>query len=697
MADVRGGPDLVIAAPAPAPAPATHRSDTVDVLHGVEVPDPYRWLETESPETDAWVAAQNERTSAVLDALPDRPRLHASLTRLLRSGSSVACRVAGTRVFSLERWGNHDQAVLVVRTDRKPGKAKTVIDPSELTGDATAAIDWYHPSPDGRLVAYGMSVGGDERSTLYLFDVEAGVHTRDRIPHTRAASVAWAPKGDAFAYTRYPDPADVEDGDDQYWRKVYWHRLGEPWESDELIWGDLPDKTAWPNITISKNGRWLLVHVSLGWSRIDVHLLDLSTGSRTVLIEGIDAVSSFEIVGQHVIGLTTLDADRGRVVRAPLAKAWHANWETIVAESDSVIDAVASTSGSLLVLSSRSAVSRLDRYDHEGGGHEPVALPDMGSLAGLSGSPDHDLAFFSFTSFATPAATWRWTRTSVEEWSRLGDVDGAAAEPQGRYVVQQVRYPSTDGTEIPMFLVYAAGTQPTADTPCVLTGYGGFSISLGPTYSAAVVAVCDAGGIYAVANIRGGAEEGEAWHRAGMRENKQQSFDDFIAAADWLVSEGFTSRKRLAIRGGSNGGLLMGAAVTQRPDLCAAVQIAVPLLDMLRYHRFLIARLWIPEYGDPDRAEDFGWLHAYSPYHRVVDGTCYPATLLTSAEGDSRVDPLHARKMAARLQAATSCPTERPILLRQESRAGHGQGKPVSKQADELADALGFLLWQTAR
>ncbi len=664
------------------------------MLHGIAVADPYRWLEADGADTRAWTAAQNARTSALLERLPGRADLHRSLTRLLRSGSSVACRVAGQRVFSLERWGSYDQAVLVVRADRVPSAFDVVVDPVELTGDATAAIDWYHPSPDGRLVAYGLSIGGDEHSTLYVFDVDAGVHARDRIPHTRAASVAWAPEGDAFAYTRYPDPSEVEPVDAQYWRKVYWHRLGEPWEKDELIWGDLPDKTAWPNVTISKDGRWLLVHLSLGWSRIDIHLLDLSTGSRTVLIEGIDAVSSLEIVGRHVIGLTTLGADRGRVVRAPLAQAWHANWETIVAESDRVIDAVAATSQSLLVLSSESAVSRLDRYGHDGGGHEPVALPEMGSLAGLSASPDHDLAFFSFTSFATPAATWRWTRTEIEEWSRLGVADSSDSGPRGNYVVQQVRYPSTDGTEVPMFLVYAAGTQPGPDTPCVLTGYGGFSISLGPTYSAAVVAVCDAGGIYAVANIRGGAEEGEAWHRAGMREHKQQSFDDFSAAADWLVDEGFTSRHRLAIRGGSNGGLLVGAAMTQRPDLCRAVQIAVPLLDMVRYHRFLIARLWIPEYGDPDLAEEFAWLHAYSPYHRVVDGTCYPATLLTSAEGDSRVDPLHARKMAARLQAATSCPTERPILLRQESRAGHGQGKPVSKQADELADALGFLLWQ---
>ena len=254
-----------------------------------------------------------------------------------------------------------------------------------------------------------------------------------------------------------------------------------------------------------------------------------------------------------------------------------------------------------------------------------------------------------------------------------------------------MRYPSTDGTEITLFVVRAADTVPGPDTPCVLTGYGGFSIVMGPAYSAAVVDVCDRGGIYAVAGIRGGAEEGEAWHRAGMRAHKEQSFDDFAAAADWLVDHGFTSRERLAIRGGSNGGLLMGAMLTRRPDLCRVVHAAVPLMDMLRYPRFLIGKLWVPEYGDPEVAEEFGWLWRYSPYHHVGDGTCFPATLLTSAAGDSRVHPAHARKMAARLQAATSCPGQRPVLLREEADAGHGQGKPVRAVADELADVLGFV------
>ena len=659
------------------------------------MPDPYRWLEDDDdPATRDWIDAQNRRAQAVLSDLPGRSELHARLSALLRVGSSVACTVAGDRVFSLERWGHHDQTVLVVRPAKAPGVARTVVDPHKTTGDATAALDWYQPSPDGKLVAYGISVGGDERSTLHVLNVETDERLADEIPNTRAASIAWMPDGSAFAYTRYPEPTSVAEEDRGYWRKVYWHRLGDRWRQDELIWDELPDKTAWANVSISRDGRWMLLHLSLGWTRVDVHLVDLTTNARTVLIEGYDAISSFTVVGDEVIGVTTLDADRGRIVSAPIVAAWHDNWCTVVPESERVVEAVVPTSESLLVLSSQAAVSYLDCYRTDGTGRGSIELPELGSLAGLTGSRERDEAFFSFTSFARPPTMFRWRRDGVADWSRLGRYDSDRDGPNGDYVVDQIRYPSSDGTDVPMFLVRAATTVPSSETACVLTGYGGFGITMGPAYSAAVVSVCDHGGVYAVANVRGGAEEGEAWHRAGMREHKQRSFDDFAAAADWLVNNQYTSRDRLAIRGGSNGGLLMGATITQRPDLCRVAQIAVPLLDMLRYHRFLIARLWIPEYGDPDHPEEFLWLRAYSPYHRVVDGTCYPAVLLTSGEGDSRVDPMHARKMGARLQEATSCGEERPVLVREETRAGHGQGKPVSKQADELADVLGFLYWQ---
>jgi prolyl oligopeptidase len=307
----------------------------------------------------------------------------------------------------------------------------------------------------------------------------------------------------------------------------------------------------------------------------------------------------------------------------------------------------------------------------------------------IDGSDDRDEAWVALTSFASPPRLHRWTPEHLDPWG----ADDPTVDPDA-YVVEQVRYPSTDGTDVGLLLLRRADTVPGPDVPTILTGYGGFNITMSPEYNAVAVAHCDAGGAFAVAGLRGGAEEGEEWHQAGMRANKQQVFDDFAAAADWLVAEGRTSRERLAIRGGSNGGLLVAATMTQRPDLCRAVHCAVPLTDMVRFPRFLIAKLWVPEYGDPEQPEDFAWLYAYSPYHRVVDGTCYPALLVTTGEGDSRVDAGHARKFAAAVQHATSCADEHPVVVRVEHQAGHGQGKPVGRQADEAADVLAFLHWQ---
>ncbi|CAN5148117.1 prolyl oligopeptidase family serine peptidase [soil metagenome] len=669
----------------------------VDHLHGVDVADPYRWLEDgERTETISWVEAQNRRTRSTLDALPARPGMRRRLEQLLRATSVTAPRLAGDLVFTRERGGMRDQTALVVRSAVDAGgPARILVDPG-ASGDDTLALDWFHPSPDGALVAYGTSAAGDERSTLRLLDVATGAHLDDVIPHTRAASVAWLPDGSAFAYTRYPDPAVVGDEEAGYHRSVWWHAVGDDPDRDEVVWGDdvLPDRTAWPHVSLSPDGRWMLIHVSLGWSRVDVYLLDRISGQRRVVIEGEEATTSLEVVGERLYGTTTLGAPRGRVVTAHLAAPEAPRWETVVAESDAVIDGTAVAGASLLVTTTEVAVARLHRYRLDGSGDARVELPGLGTLAGLDAGPDpaREVAFLAFSSFTRPPALWRWTPIGLEPW---GDsVPGGIDPDPATYSVHQVAYPSTDGVEVPLFLVQRATTPAGPDTPMVLTGYGGFAIASGPAWSPMAAAVADAGGIYAVAGIRGGAEHGEDWHRAGMRQHKQQSFDDFIAAADWLVAEGLTSRPRLAIRGGSNGGLLVGAALTQRPDLCAAVHCAVPLLDMVRFPHFLIARLWVPEYGDPALAEEFAWLHAYSPYHRLVDGTCYPAVLLTTADSDSRVDPCHARKFAARLQAATSCGEEHPVLLRVETRAGHGAGKPVGRQADEAADVLAFLFDQ---
>ncbi|HTN79951.1 MAG TPA: prolyl oligopeptidase family serine peptidase [Acidimicrobiales bacterium] len=669
------------------PAPVAPRGDTVDVLHGHEVADPYRWLEdANAPPTLAWVVAQNGRTRRALEGLPARAALHARFVELLAAPLSTSCSVAGDRVFALERAGGEAQFRLTVRSASDPDATpRPLIDPAALLQDSTAALDWYYPTHDGMRVAFGVSVGGDERSTLRIVDTESGDLLVDEIPDTRWASLAWTPAGDAFAYTRYPSGQE-------YGARVWWHIVGDHHGHDELVFGDLPIEESMQSVTLSRDGRWLAVHCNVGWIRTDVHLIDRETGRRTTLIEGVEAQTVLRVVDDRLIGVTNLDATRGRVFTASVDAPTAASWRTLVAESDIVIDAggVEVAGDRLLVHGTRSALAVLRSYARDGGDMREIELPGPVSLAGFDAEPDRAVAFFQLESFALPARLHRWTpQHGVERWGTAG----SPVDPD-RFHVEQVRYTSTDGVSVPMFVMRGVDTVPSAGTPCLLTGYGGFSIAATPAYSPIAIAVAEAGGLFADACIRGGAEEGEEWHRAGMRESKQQVFDDFHAAGDWLVAEGCTSHARLALRGGSNGGLLMGAAITQRPELARAVHCAVPLLDMVRYHLHLIGKLWTPEYGDPDVAEELEWVLAYSPYHHVVQGTCYPAVLFTAAEGDGRVDPNHARKMTAALQWATSCGDDHPILLRQEDRAGHGAGKPLEKQADELADVLSFLWWQ---
>jgi prolyl oligopeptidase len=660
--------------------PAARRLDLVEVLHGIEVADPYRWLEDgEDTETIAWVSAQNERTRAVLDALPDRPAWRDRLAELLAAPLSRSCRVAAESVFTLERAGGAPQFALVVRSALDPTVApRTLVDPAGLAADATTAIDWYHPSRDGRLVAYGVSEGGDERSTLRVLDVTTGDHLDDAIPHTRAASVGWWPDGRGFLYTRYPE-------DSEYGRTVYEHRLGEPWQDDRLVWGELPQPEAWPDVEVSADGRWALVHVSVGWSRTDVHLYDRENDRWNVVVAGVEARTGFTVDGERLLGTTTLDAPRGRVVVASLDEP--ATWTTLVDERTQVIDAVLPAGDVFYVLATQRSVARVEVHERDEAVGSEVALPDVGTFAGFDADPATGVAFFQIESFTRPPALHRVTADgSPQPWDAAGR-DGDLT----RFSVGQQTYLSADGTEVGLFVVHRADQAPSSATPAILTGYGGFAISSTPLWSPLAAAWCERGGLYAVAGLRGGSEEGEAWHADGMRDRKQNVFDDFAAAADFLVGQGFTSREGLALRGGSNGGLLVAAALTQRPALARAVHGAVPLADMVRFSRFLIARLWIPEYGDPDVAAELAWLHAYSPYHHVTEGESYPAVLITTAEGDSRVDPSHARKLAAQLQWASAGQDERPILFHEEGRAGHGVGKPLHKQADEAADVLAFL------
>ncbi len=668
------------------PAPATRRGDDVDDYHGVSVADPYRWLEDgESSEVAEWVAEHNQRTRQALDARPSWPRWHERLSALTALPTVLGATVRAEHLFVMERPAGADQFALVLRSAVDPDVApRTLIDPATMAADAAVAIDWFKPSPDGSLVAYGLSEGGTENSVLHVLRTADGTDLADAIADTRAASIAWLPDGSGFWYTRYP-------AGDQYHRHVRFHALGADPADDPVVFDDLPTPQSWPDVQASPDGKHVLVSMLVGWGRIDAHLLEVSTGEWKPVVAGVEAQSSFQFHEGALVGVTSRDAPNGRLVRASLDEpdVWH----TVIAERDVVLGSVESCGDELLVVASRAAVDVIERWRLDGSGGATIGdeRGDLGVVAVQGLSADDGRAFITLASFDSPAAVHRFTADDgLQRWTP--PAPDATLVPE--LTVRHLTYPSLDGTEIGIFVAHRADVRPSPDSPLILTGYGGFAIAESPTWMPNLAAWCAAGGVFAIAGLRGGYEHGEAWHHAGRRGNKQNVFDDFHAAADWLVAEGFTSRDKLAVVGGSNGGLLMGVALTQRPDIARAVWCAVPLLDMVRFPQFLIARLWTDEYGDPDVPDEFAWLHAYSPYHRVEHGGSYPAVLFTTAEGDSRVDPLHARKMAALLADASGTQDERPVFLLQADRAGHGVGKPASMRVKEGADVLTFLSWQ---
>ena len=672
------------------PYPPTATGDEVETLHGESIPDPYRWLEHgDDPRTQAWTASQNALTESLLEAVPGRARIRARLDELLSIGALSAPEPVAGRYFYQRRDGRQNQPVLYVREGRD-GADRVLIDPNQLDAQGTTALDWFYPSDDGRLLAYGLSENGSEQSLLHVLEVESGTTLPDRIPRTRAADLAWLPDGSGFYYTRYPAPGEVPEGEEHYHRSVFFHRTGADPESDPLVFRPA-EKEHWPGVGLSHDGRWLVIGVARTFDQTDLYLQDLPAGTPPVPVaKDLPATFDGEVVRGRLYLRTNLDAPTYRLYLVDPERPAREGWREIVAPRvDAVLDGFRVTGAALALSYLERASSRLRLADLEGNGVREVALPTIGSLFGLTGEWDGDEVFYGFTSYTEPPTVYRLELPSGTSalWRRVdADLDPS------RYEVRQVSFPSKDGTPVTMFVVHRRGLSRGGDNPVYLSGYGGFNISMTPAFSRSLLLWLERGGVVAIPNIRGGGEYGEAWHQGGMLGQKQNSFDDFIAAAEWLIREGYTRPARLAAQGGSNGGLLTGAVLTQRPDLFGAVLIQVPLLDMLRYHRFLIARLWIPEYGSADDPEQFRWLRAYSPYHRVRDGIPYPAVLLATAESDTRVDPMHARKMAARLQAATS--SDRPILLRLEARAGHGAGKPLNKVLDELTDTWTFVFWQ---
>jgi len=671
---------------APAP-PVTRRAPVTEVLHGEAITDPYRWLEDgSSPEVAEWTAAQNAYTEAWLAERPARVGIRARLEQLLAIGSMGTPVPVRGRYLYLRREGAQNQPVLYVR-DGVDGTDRVALDPNALSPDGTTALDWYHPSPDGRLLAYGLSSDGSEQSTLHVLELDTLVSRPDRIPHTRAADVAWLVDGSGFYYTRYPSPGDVPEGEASYHRAVWFHRLGDHPALDSPIFTPAL-KEHWPGVSLSEDGRWLVVSVARTFDQTDLYLRDLAgDGPLVAVVKDLPATYDGHVVRDTLYIRTNEGASTYRLYAVEAERPERDLWREVVPpRADAVLSSVTVTRDRLVLDYLERASARLYLAALDGRDVQPVELPALGSLFGLGAEPEGMELFYGFSSYTVPPSIYRVDLATGERrlWQRVdADID------PDRFTVEQVTCPSRDGTPVSMFMVRRRDVRPGGGAPCYLTGYGGFNISMTPSFARSLLLWLERGGIVAVPNLRGGGEYGEAWHQDGMLGRKQHTFDDFIAAAEWLIREGWTTSARLAVAGGSNGGLLMGAVLTQRPDLFRAVVIQVPLLDMLRYHLFLIARLWMPEYGSPDDPEQFAWLRAYSPYHHVQDGAAYPAVLLATAASDSRVDPLHARKMAARLQAATS--SGRPVLLRLEARAGHGAGKPLAKVLDELTDTWTFI------
>jgi prolyl oligopeptidase len=669
-----------------------------DLVQNHRIVDAYRWLEdAKSPETQKWVEEEEEYTRRLLDPLPGREQLHKRLSELMAIGSISAPQLGGQYYFYTKREGTQNQPVLLVR-EGVHGTDRVLVDVNKLAADGTLALDWWGPSDDGKYVTYGTSPSGSELSTLHIIETATGKLLPDSIERTRAASIAWKLDNSGFFYTRYPKKGDVPEGEEVYHRRVFYHALGSDPANDPLVFGKELAPEDWPGVDLSNDGRWLLISVEQGWTKSELYVQDLRDGKEPVRItQGKNFLYGGQIYNGKIFITTNEDAPKYRLFVVDAASAARPNWKEIIPESDAIFQGAAIVNGQLLAQYEKNASSQLKIFHTNGNAVGNVQLPQIGTIGGIGGKWNRKEVFFKFSSFTMPDSVYQVDLASrgTTLWSKVA----APGIDPAQYEVKQSWFNSKDGTRVPMFVFYKKGLQLNGKNPTQLTGYGGFNVSNTPEFRGDRFAWLERGGVYAVANLRGGAEFGEAWHRAGMLDKKQNVFDDFIAAAEYLIEQKYTDKEHLAIRGGSNGGLLMGAVLTQRPDLFRAVVCQVPLLDMLRYQNFQIAKLWIPEYGSSDDPKQFDWLYAYSPYHHVKEHTEYPAILFMTADTDTRVDPMHAKKMAALMQAeaANGKDPERPILLRVDTKAGHGAGKPIAKQIDELVDIYSFLLWQVGR
>jgi len=681
--------------------PAAERGPVVDDYHGTAVADPYRWMEDlDSPQTEAWVAAQNRMTNALLEQLPQRAKLKARLTQLWDYPRIGLPYREGGRVFFSRNSGLQNQSVFLVRDDAA-AEPRVLIDPNTLAADGTVALTATAVSRDGKWVAYGTAAAGSDWNEFRVRSVETGKDTGDVIKWVKFSGVAWTNDHAGFFYSRYPAP-QVAEGTGKTFGKLenqqlYYHRLGTPQESDVLIHA-MPDQPQW-FVTggTTKDGRWLAINIRRGSSSENLlRVVDLGDPQAPRLAAPVLALAEkfearFSVVGSKgatLFVLTNLDAPRNRVIAIDTAAPARANWRTLIPESTDVIESVNLIGGKFVVEVMRDASNRLLVYGPDGSALGGIELPGIGSVGGVSGREDETELFYSFSSFTTPATSYRHDLATGR-----GEVYTApqVAFNPADYETKQIFYASKDGTKIPMFITHKKGLKLDGNAPTLLYAYGGFNVSLTPAFSVTNLVWLEQGGVYALPNLRGGGEYGKAWHQAGTKERKQNVFDDYIAAAEWLTANRYTSSAHLVLSGGSNGGLLVGAVVNQRPELCRVAWPAVGVMDMLRFHKFTVGFAWTSDYGSSDTAEGFRYLSAYSPLHTVKAGAKYPAILVTTADHDDRVHPAHSFKYTAAMQAAVA-PDAGPVLVRIETKAGHGAGKPTTKVIDEAADKLAFAL-----
>ena len=671
--------------------PVSRKVNQVDNYHGTHVADPYRWLEDpDSKETAAWVEAQNKLTFGYLNQIPYRDKLKQRLTKLWDYEKYGIPFKEGSRYFYFKNDGLQNQSVLYTQKSLD-SEANVLLDPNKLSADGTVALSGLSISDNGKFLAYGLSTSGSDWQEWKVRDIETGKDLKDNLKWIKFSGASWTNDNKGFFYSRYDEPNQKTKLEDvNYYQKLYYHRLGTPQSEDTLIY-ERRDQKEWGfSGSVTEDGRYLVISVWLGTDSRNLLFYKDLTQPNADVVELINKFESdFSLVdsdGSVLYVRTDLEAPRGRVIAINTKEPERANWREVIAQAPETLESVNIVNNLFVADYLKDARSQIKIFDINGKFVRDVELPGIGSVGGFRGKRTDTETFYSFTSFTAPGTIYRYDMvTGKSKVFRQPQVDFKPDD----YEVKQVFYTSQDGTRVPMFITHKKGIKLDGNNPTYLYGYGGFNVSLTPSFSVSNLVWMEMGGVYATPSLRGGGEYGEDWHQAGMKQNKQNVFDDFIAAAEWLITNKYTKSAKLAIGGGSNGGLLVGACMTQRPDLFGAALPAVGVMDMLRFHKFTIGWAWTAEYGSPDNPEDFKTLYAYSPLHNLKAGTAYPATLITTADHDDRVVPAHSFKFAAALQAAHK--GSAPVLIRIETKAGHGAGKPTTKIIEEAADKWAFL------